>query len=224
MTEPRDINEFKDAILASKEIHDLFLKEGGPDANSKWARFLNGENIEDLYDFIGENKWGYPGNPVSSFDGAAPDNDIFSIDIQKIGPLFFVTANEFDEMAYFGSQKEAEDYAVDYFAPYFDELGRRDREDNWTELGDYTVPGAMPERQFFIDIREERDGDWSARWRGEDDAMEFHEPSELQSLFDELVETYFGKDGVVLAQMFITSDLPELVAFGEAWKKSNGQK
>jgi hypothetical protein len=50
--------------------------------------------------------------------------------IRRIGPLYFVTANEFDSLKYFGSLKEAESYAREEFSGYIEALNDRDCEDD----------------------------------------------------------------------------------------------
>ena len=135
MSGPRDISEFKDAILASEEIHAFVKEELGKEADEKWSAFHRGEELEDLYDLIGDNGI-CVGEVVAELEGAAPYNDTFSIDIWRIGPLYFISANEFDSLKYFGSAKEAEDYAGDYFCSYIDELNERNQEedDGWEEI------------------------------------------------------------------------------------------
>jgi hypothetical protein len=135
MPKPKDISEFKEAILASEEIHALVKKELGQEADEKWAAFQRGENLDDLYELISDNGT-CAGEVVGELEGAAPDNDTFPITIWGIGPLFFVTANEFDVLKYFGSLKDAEDYAGDYFSSFIEELNAReqDEDDGWEEI------------------------------------------------------------------------------------------
>lgn len=135
MITPKDISEFKDTILASEEIHALVQKEFGKEADEKWTAFQRGELLDDLHDLIIDNGTCY-GDVVGELEGAAPDNDTFVIEIWRIGPLFYITANEFDPLKYFGSLKEAEDYAGCYFASYIDELKKREqmKDDEWKEI------------------------------------------------------------------------------------------
>jgi len=136
---PKDISEFKDAILASEEIHALVQKELGKDADEKWAAFQRGESLDDLYELISDNETCY-GEVAGEFEGAAPDNDTFAIQTWRLGPLYFVTANEFAPLKYFGSSKEAEDYAWEDFSGYVEALNEREQEeddeedDGWTEI------------------------------------------------------------------------------------------
>jgi len=135
MSSPQDISEFKDSILASEEIRALVKEELGKEADEKWAAFHRGENLGDLYDLISNHGTCF-GEEVGGFEGAAPDNDVFPITIWRVGPLFFVTAPEFDDLKYFGSLKDADDYAGDYFCSYVEELNEREQEedDGWEEI------------------------------------------------------------------------------------------
>lgn len=148
MSAPKDIAEFKDAILASEEIHALVQKELGKDADEKWAAFQRGESLDDLYELISDSETCY-GEVAGEFEGAAPDNDTFAIQTWRLGPLYFVTANEFAPLKYFGSVKEAEDYAWEDFSGYIDALNEREQEedDGWTEIAsaDDDVSGELLE-------------------------------------------------------------------------------
>jgi hypothetical protein len=50
------------------------------------------------------------------------DGEEFEIEIMKVGPLYFIRANEFDEFAWFGSQKDAVDFANEEFASFIKDL------------------------------------------------------------------------------------------------------
>ena len=136
MNGPKDISEFKDAILASKEIHSLVKKELGKEADDKWTAFQKGENLDDLYDLLGDNR-SEPGigEMVDAIDGAAPDNDIFQIEIWRLVTAYWIRANEFDDIGYFPTQEEAYDYAIMEFSSFIDELNEREHEDDgWEEI------------------------------------------------------------------------------------------
>jgi hypothetical protein len=46
----------------------------------------------------------------------------FEIEILQIGPLYFIRTNEFDDFAWFGSQKDAVDFANEEFASFIKDL------------------------------------------------------------------------------------------------------
>ena len=218
MNEPIDLSEFQLEILASEEVRELVGKELGKDADEKWAAFQRGETLDDLYDLLGDNK-GEPGigEMVDSIDGAAPDNDTFQIEIWRLVSAYWIRANEFNDIGYFRSQEEACDYAILEFSGFIQELNEREN-NSWIDLGIHSVPGGMTEWECSIDIRQDQDGDWLARWRGEEGAEDTHGPSSLQELFEELIGEYFSEEGEDLAEMFAESGIPELVEFAKKWK------
>jgi hypothetical protein len=97
------------------------------------------------------------------------------------------------------------------------------RAKKWIPLGDYSVMGAMSEWDCTIDIRKEKEGLWSARWKGEEGAKESFGPSTLAALFDDLVGMYYLEDGEDLAKMFTESGNPELMAFAAEWEAGREQ-
>ena len=128
MIRPKNLFELKDLLLRSEEIHSLVLKRSGKGAE-QWESFLKGENLDDLFEIVEEESHEITEEPVSFIEGAAPDNDIFHINIHKLGPLFFITANEFDDIGYFESEEEAESYASLEFDGYIQALNERQAED-----------------------------------------------------------------------------------------------
>jgi len=55
MTEPKPLGDFKDQLLASREIQELIDGEYGPSAGEALARFQSGD-LDDLPDLIEVNK------------------------------------------------------------------------------------------------------------------------------------------------------------------------
>jgi len=217
MPHPKELSKFKDLLLASEEIRALVVREGGVEATEKWAAFQRGENLDDLYEIVEAETYERSGAPVASIDGAAPDDDVFAIDIHQVGPVFFITANEFDDIGYFKTADDALKYAAEEFEGFIQELNEREN-DSWIDLGPYSVPGAMTEWECSIDIRQDQEGDWLARWRGEEGAEGIHGPSSLKELFEELVDAYFVEEEEQLAEMFESSSNPELVEFAKKWR------
>ena len=125
MLEPKDISDFKDQLLASEEIRALAEKEWGEAAIEKWTAFERGEDLDDLYDLISNAKWGSFCENLGGPAAAAPDNDVFYIQVARIGPVFFISACEFDNIEYFGSEAEADEYAHDYFSSWIEALNER---------------------------------------------------------------------------------------------------
>jgi hypothetical protein len=125
MTEPKDISVFKDQLLASEEISSLALSEWGMEANEKWAAFERGEALDNLYMLLLDAKCGPFCENLGGPAAAAPDNDVFYIQVARIGPVFFITACEFDDIGYFASKAEADEYARDYFSSWIRALEER---------------------------------------------------------------------------------------------------
>ena len=55
-------------------------------------------------------------------EAAAPDDDIFEVEIWSTGPVFWIRANEFDDIGYFSSLAEARAYAEEFFEGPISEL------------------------------------------------------------------------------------------------------
>ena len=125
MTQPKPLNAFKDRLLQSGDIQQLIAEEYGPEADAAIGRFRAGDD-GDLWDLIEDNKDATFGTLEVSIDAAAPDDDIFEIQIWSTGPVFWIRANEFDDIGYFGSRDEARRYAEVEFEGLISEL--RDRE------------------------------------------------------------------------------------------------
>jgi hypothetical protein len=125
MTQPKPLITFKDQLLQSGDIKNLIAEEYGPEADAAIGRFCSGDD-GDLWDLIEDNKDATFGTLEVSIDAAAPDDDIFEIQIWSTGPVFWIRANEFDDIGYFGSRDEARRYAEVEFEGLISEL--RDRE------------------------------------------------------------------------------------------------
>ena len=70
-------------------------------------KWFNAGQIDDLLDLIEDNKFEISGSPEHTIDGAAPDEDIFKIEIWKVGPVYCIRACEFDDIGYFSSRGDA---------------------------------------------------------------------------------------------------------------------
>ena len=138
MSEPIELSDFQQEILSSEEVRQLVWKELGEKiAPKKWESFQKGEDLDELFALLEDNKWvNGIGEMVDAIDGAAPDNDTFQIEIWRLVSAYWIRANEFDDIGYFRTQEEADDYAGDYFCSYVDELNERDQDedDGWEEI------------------------------------------------------------------------------------------
>jgi hypothetical protein len=138
MSSPVELSDFQQDILASEEVHQLVWKEFGEKiAPKKWESFQKGEDLEDLFTLLEDNKWSTGiGEMVDAIDGAAPDNDTFQIEIWRLVTAYWIRANEFDDIGYFRTQEEAYDYASIEFSSFIEELQQREQEeaDGWEEI------------------------------------------------------------------------------------------
>jgi len=129
MSSPVELSDFQQDILASEEVHQLVWKEFGEKIAPKmWESFQRGEDLEDLFTLLEDNKWSTGiGEMVDAIDGAAPDNDTFQIEIWRLVSAYWIRANEFDDIGYFHTQEEAYDYACMEFSSFIDELNERQK-------------------------------------------------------------------------------------------------
>jgi len=126
MTQPKPLSAFKDQLLQSGDIQKLIAREYGPEADAATGRFRSGDD-GDLWDLIEDNKQEISGSPKEAIEAAAPDNDIFEIHIWSTGPVFWIQANEFDDIGYFASLNEARAYAEEEFEGFISELREREQ-------------------------------------------------------------------------------------------------
>ena len=127
LTQPQPLSTFKDQLLQSGDIQKHNAEEYGPEAEAAIGRFRSGDD-GDLWDLIEDNKQEVSDSPVEVIDAAAPDDDVFGIEIWSTGPVFWIRANEFDDIGYFPSLADARAYAEDFFEGFISELQER-RED-----------------------------------------------------------------------------------------------
>ena len=128
MTKPQPLSTFKDQLLQSEDIQKLIAEEYGPEADAAIGRFRSGDD-GDLWDLIEDNKDATFGTLEVSIDAAAPDDDVFGIEIWSTGPVFWIRANEFDDIGYFPSRDEARRYAEVEFESHINELSEREEEE-----------------------------------------------------------------------------------------------
>jgi hypothetical protein len=117
MTEPQPAARFLDLLLKSQEMVAAFKKEQGSDAVSvdtgAFLEWFEGWRLEDSDEL------------VHQIEAAGPENDTFSINIYRTGPLYWVRALEFDDACYFATEKDAVEYAENNFESFITELAER---------------------------------------------------------------------------------------------------
>ena len=123
MTEPRPSEEFSDLLLKSEEVIAACKAELGDQATSLIDR-AGKEDAIDFLDWFDEWRSNDP-HEESIIEGAAPDDDVFNICINRSGPLHWIQANEFDDICYFDSEKDAGAYANMEFSSFIETLNER---------------------------------------------------------------------------------------------------
>jgi hypothetical protein len=149
MQEPKPLQEFKAVLLKSKAIKKLITQHYGLEAKERLKQFKAGE-MDDLLDLIEDYKFEMSGSPVETIDGAAPDDDVFQIELWAVGPVYCIRANEFDNIGYFSSLEEARSYAECEFDGFISELADRgqDEEDSEESLDDESL-ASEEEKAWF---------------------------------------------------------------------------
>lgn len=129
MTEPRPVEDFLGLLLNSQEVVEACRSELGTEADTMLANASSG-NPADFLDWFGN--WRMEGKEelVHQIEGAAPDNDTFSININRCGPLYWIRAVEFDDEYYFSSEEDATEYAESNFESFITELAERRKEED----------------------------------------------------------------------------------------------
>jgi hypothetical protein len=199
MTHPQDLSDFTPQLLASEEIRAYAKKEWGQSFQDKWTAFECGESLDGLYELVSEAKMSEICENLGGFEGAAPDNDTFLIQTYRIGPVFFVNASEFDDIEYFGSAAEADEYAQDFFSSWVEELAERNAEDEEDEICD------VDDQKGKLTLVARGD-DWPDDWSG------WLEP--LVEKYAALVERAFAA-GLNLSEMGLHDGVEGMMAFAE---------
>lgn len=129
MIEPKPLQAFTDILLKSKAIKKLVTEHYGTDAKQRMKQFQAGE-AADLLDLIEVSKMDLSGSPEDTIEAAAPNDDIFEIELWETGPVFWIRANEFDDIGYFLSLQGARIYAKQEFESFISELADRESEED----------------------------------------------------------------------------------------------
>jgi hypothetical protein len=124
MTEPRPAGDFLDLLLKSEEVVLVCKEELSEQAADVISRAKEG-NATDFLDWFEEWRMSNTDTIAEEIEGAAPYNDTFAIQIVKAGPLFWIRANEFDDICYFDSLACARACVYEEFEGFINELAER---------------------------------------------------------------------------------------------------
>lgn len=128
MNEPRPADEFLETLLKSKDVI-VACRDGLSEKAADVLERAGKGDASDFLEWFEEWRQNDLGDPVEQLEGAAPDDDTFSIDVYQTGPLFWIKANEFDAICYFDSKDNAVKYAEMEFEGFISELAEREAED-----------------------------------------------------------------------------------------------
>lgn len=129
MTEPRPADEFIETLLNSEEVVSACRAELGERAADVIAR-AERSDATDFLEWFEEWRLNNTDGIAEEIDGAAPYNDTFAIQIVKAGPLFWIRANEFDDICYFNALDDARACVHDEFEGFINELAERETEED----------------------------------------------------------------------------------------------
>lgn len=107
---PRSADAFLDLLLGSKEVLAACEADLGARAASAIERARNGDST-DFLEWFEEWRMNNTDNIADEIDAAAPYDDVFAIEIVEAGPIFWIRANEFDDICYFDSLEAARSHA-----------------------------------------------------------------------------------------------------------------
>lgn len=125
---PRSADSFLDLLLGSKEVLTACEADLGAKAASVIERARSGDSA-DFLEWFEEWRINNTDNIADEIDAAAPYDDVFAIEIVEAGPLFWIRANEFDDLCYFDSLEGARACANEHFEGFINELAERRAEE-----------------------------------------------------------------------------------------------
>jgi hypothetical protein len=128
MTEPRPADEFLETLLKSKDVIAA-CRDGLSEKAADVIERAGEGDASDFLEWFEEWRLNNTDGIAEEIDGAAPYNDTFAIQIVKAGPLFWIRANEFDDICYFNALDDARACVHDEFEGFINELAERETED-----------------------------------------------------------------------------------------------
>jgi len=124
---PHPLITFKDKLLKDGDVIKLLKDYYGEEFELYIKAFKNGSDEDiDLECILNDDLWESSTTDIS-FEGAGPENDTFFIQIMKLGPLYFIQANEFDDIKYFDDLNCASAYAQIEYEPFITALEDRNK-------------------------------------------------------------------------------------------------
>lgn len=129
MRKPRSADEFLDLLLSSEEVVSACKVDMGEKAVDVMSRAKEGD-ASDFLDWFEDWRMSNTDTVAEEVEGAAPYDDTFAIEIIKAGPIFWIRANEFDDICYFDSLENARLCVYEEFEGFINELAERETEED----------------------------------------------------------------------------------------------
>jgi hypothetical protein len=127
--EPRSADNFLDLLLSSEEVVAACQEDLGEKSVDVMSRAKEGD-ATDFLDWFEEWRMNNTETVAEEVEGAAPYNDTFAIEIIQAGPIFWIRANEFDDICYFDSLKDAQACVHETFEGFINELAEREPQED----------------------------------------------------------------------------------------------
>jgi hypothetical protein len=127
MNDPEPITHFISELLSTKAVLKAIRKSYGEEA-TEWLKEAKDEDPSLLETFILDNQYDIAPEPVKVLKATGAYDDPFEVRIYKIGPIFWVAANEFEDVGYFRSLKDAKSYAEDEYSSFLNPPDDEDSE------------------------------------------------------------------------------------------------
>ncbi len=110
MSEPLEINHFSHALQKDPTVIEALAET----AALSFEDFLASGELEDLVKNHSVE--------VDTIEAAGGCEHYFNIEIKAFGPVYWIQAYEFDDIGYFGSEKEAVEHAREEYGTYIETL------------------------------------------------------------------------------------------------------
>jgi hypothetical protein len=110
MSEPLELHHFSHALQKDPTVIEALAETATP----SFEEFLASGELENLVknDSV----------TVDTIEAAGGYEHYFNIEIQSFGPVYWIQASEFDDIGYFGSEKEAVEHAREEYGTYIETL------------------------------------------------------------------------------------------------------
>jgi hypothetical protein len=110
MSEPLELHHFSQALQKEPAVIEALAENAAP----SFEEFIASSELENLV----KNH----SIEVDTIEAAGGCEHYFNIEIKAFGPVYWIQASEFDDIGYFGSEKEAVEHAREEYTTYIETL------------------------------------------------------------------------------------------------------